>query len=83
MKKSNSLSAAGLLNMIQLFHAQNHCFMREHQESCIHTDVAVFADSITSQRGVRFASLHMISALVERSLHRHGDVAERHEHLHV
>lgn len=46
-------------------------------------DVMNFADSITSQRGVRFANLHTIPALVERSRHHHGDAAEHHDHLHV
>ncbi|SCZ42393.1 MULTISPECIES: nickel-responsive transcriptional regulator NikR [Burkholderia] len=46
-------------------------------------DVLAFADSITTQRGVRYANLHSIPALVERSLHHHGDAADHHDHLHV
>jgi CopG family transcriptional regulator, nickel-responsive regulator len=46
-------------------------------------DVAAFADSLTSQRGVRYANLHTIPVTVEHSRHHHGNDDTRHEHLHV
>ncbi|SAK47631.1 Nickel-responsive regulator [Caballeronia arationis] len=46
-------------------------------------DVTVFANSVTSQRGVRYAHLHTIPATIERARHHHGDDAAQHEHLHV
>jgi len=46
-------------------------------------DVAAFADSVASQRGVRFARLHTIPVLIERARHHHGDASDQHDHLHV
>jgi CopG family nickel-responsive transcriptional regulator len=46
-------------------------------------DVAAFADSLTSQRGVRYAHLHTIPVTIEHTEHHHGDDTPRHEHLHV
>lgn len=46
-------------------------------------DVTAFADSVASQRGVRFAHLHTIPVSIERARHHHGDGAEQHDHVHV
>jgi CopG family nickel-responsive transcriptional regulator len=46
-------------------------------------DVAAFADSVASQRGVRFARLHTIPVSIERVRHHHGDASDQHDHLHV
>ncbi|HEY2000462.1 nickel-responsive transcriptional regulator NikR [Paraburkholderia sp.] len=46
-------------------------------------DVAAFADSLTSQRGVRYAHLHTIPVTIEHTQHHHGGDDARHEHLHV
>ena len=42
-----------------------------------------FADSITSQRGVRHHALHVVPARVEEARHDHGAGAHRHLHLHA
>ncbi|MFM0505452.1 nickel-responsive transcriptional regulator NikR [Paraburkholderia caffeinilytica] len=46
-------------------------------------DVAAFANSLTSQRGVRYAHLHTIPVTIEHAHHHHGDDTAQHEHLHV
>jgi CopG family transcriptional regulator, nickel-responsive regulator len=46
-------------------------------------DVAAFSDSLTSQRGVRYAHLHTIPVTIGHTRHHHGDGAPHHEHLHV
>jgi CopG family nickel-responsive transcriptional regulator len=46
-------------------------------------EVAVFANGVASQRGVRYAQLHTIPVIVERTRHHHGDDAVQHDHLHV
>ncbi|MGI4812194.1 MAG: nickel-responsive transcriptional regulator NikR [Janthinobacterium lividum] len=46
-------------------------------------DVAAFADSVASQRGVRFARLHTIPVSIERARHHHGEASDQHDHLHV
>ncbi|MBR8304735.1 MULTISPECIES: nickel-responsive transcriptional regulator NikR [Burkholderia cepacia complex] len=46
-------------------------------------DVQVFADSVGSQRGVRFARLHTIPVSIERTRHHHGNASDQHDHLHV
>ncbi|WP_345814176.1 nickel-responsive transcriptional regulator NikR [Paraburkholderia sp. PREW-6R] len=46
-------------------------------------EVAAFADSVSSQRGVRFARLHMIPVSLERLRHHHGSAEDQHDHLHV
>jgi CopG family nickel-responsive transcriptional regulator len=46
-------------------------------------EVAAFADSVSSQRGVRFAALHTIPVSIERLRHHHGDAEIQHDHLHV
>jgi CopG family nickel-responsive transcriptional regulator len=47
------------------------------------TDVAAFANSLASQRGVRYAHLHTIPVTIEHTRHHHGDDAAQHEHMHV
>ena len=47
------------------------------------TDLRAFADSLSSQRGVRYAHLHTIPVIVERAEHSHGPRTARHDHLHV
>lgn len=42
-----------------------------------------FADTVTSQRGVRHHALHMVPARVEEARHDHGAGAHRHPHVHV
>jgi CopG family nickel-responsive transcriptional regulator len=44
-------------------------------------DVAQFADTLTTQRGVRHASLHMVPVKVSEQRHRHGEVDATHTHL--
>ncbi len=44
-------------------------------------DVTQFADTLTTQRGVRHASLHMVPVLVSEQRLRHGDADEPHTHL--
>jgi CopG family nickel-responsive transcriptional regulator len=46
-------------------------------------DVTAFANSLVSQRGVRYAHLHTIPVTIERARHHHGDDSAQHEHLHV
>ena len=46
-------------------------------------EIAMFADSLSSQRGVRYANLHMIPATIERVHHHHGGDPSQHDHLHV
>jgi CopG family nickel-responsive transcriptional regulator len=46
-------------------------------------DIAAFADSLSSQRGVRYANLHKIPVTVEHAKHQHGGDSGPHEHLHV
>ena len=60
-------------------------------ESCLESsvlrgnahDIAAFADSLSSQRGVRHAQLHTIPVTLERSEHHHGHGKTSHDHLHV
>ncbi|MDR5884145.1 nickel-responsive transcriptional regulator NikR [Caballeronia sp. LZ032] len=47
------------------------------------TDLRAFADSLSSQRGVRYANLHTIPVIVERTEHSHGASTGHHDHLHV
>jgi len=42
-----------------------------------------FADSVTSQRGVRHHALHLVPTLVEEAQHDHGAGAHRHLHVHA
>jgi CopG family nickel-responsive transcriptional regulator len=42
-----------------------------------------FADAVTSQRGVRHHSLHLVPARLEEARHDHGAGAHRHPHVHV
>ena len=46
-------------------------------------DIAAFANTLTSQRGVRYARLHTIPVTIERAKHHHGEETIRHDHLHV
>jgi CopG family nickel-responsive transcriptional regulator len=43
--------------------------------------VQAFADALTTQRGVRHASLHMVPARVVAGRHRHGEETTEHEHV--
>jgi CopG family transcriptional regulator, nickel-responsive regulator len=60
-------------------------------ESCLESsvlkgraqDLSAFADSLSSQRGVRYAHLHTIPVTVERVEHHHGPGKIHHDHLHV
>ncbi|RAI59977.1 nickel-responsive transcriptional regulator NikR [Roseicella frigidaeris] len=42
-----------------------------------------FADSVTSQRGVRHHALHLVPARLEETRHDHGAGAHRHLHVHA
>lgn len=44
-------------------------------------DVAQFADTLTTQRGVRHASLHIVPVKVSEQRHRHGEDDAPHTHL--
>lgn len=46
-------------------------------------EVTAFADSLTGQRGVRYAHLHTIPVTIERAQHHHGDETMLHDHLHT
>lgn len=60
-----------------------------NHESCLQVsvlrgtlrDVQEFADSVSSQRGVRSAQLHLIPARTAEEEHRHGESIHRHTHL--
>jgi CopG family nickel-responsive transcriptional regulator len=47
------------------------------------TAVRGLADSLTAQRGVRHANLHIVPAVAEDSHHGHGDRATPHSHFHA
>jgi CopG family transcriptional regulator, nickel-responsive regulator len=44
-------------------------------------EVAGFADALTTQRGVRHASLHMVPVTISETRHRHGAADASHTHL--
>lgn len=44
-------------------------------------EVRAFADSVTSQRGVRFGQLHVVPATIH--VESHGGDSPRHAHVHV
>jgi len=44
-------------------------------------DVRGLADSLTSQRGVRHANLHIVPATVTQDLHEHGGRGTSHPHI--
>jgi CopG family nickel-responsive transcriptional regulator len=60
-----------------------------NHESCLQVsvlrgrlgDVQDFADSVSSQRGVRSAQLHLIPARTAEEEHQHGESVHRHTHL--
>jgi CopG family transcriptional regulator, nickel-responsive regulator len=60
-------------------------------ESCLEVSVlrgasgavAAFADTLTTQRGVRHARLHVIPARVSTARHKHGRRNAEHPHLHA
>jgi CopG family nickel-responsive transcriptional regulator len=46
-------------------------------------EVKAFAESLSAQRGVHHANLHLIPIEVEETKHDHGSGAKKHDHLHV
>ncbi len=46
-------------------------------------DVQSFADTVSSQRGVHHAHLHVIPAHITTEEHRHGDGHVAHEHVEI
>jgi CopG family transcriptional regulator, nickel-responsive regulator len=60
-----------------------------NHESCLQVsvlrgplgDVQEFSDSVSSQRGVRSAQLHLIPASAAEEEHLHGESVHRHTHL--
>jgi len=46
-------------------------------------EIKEFAESLTTQRGVRHSNLHLIPVDVEMTQHDHGSGSKTHEHLHV
>jgi len=48
-----------------------------------HDAVRGFADTVTSQRGVRHANLHVIPAQISAASHPHGPGTGTHEHVEV
>lgn len=46
-------------------------------------DVRKFAESLSSQRGVRHSNLHLMPVKVETTEHNHGTGSMPHEHLHM
>lgn len=46
-------------------------------------DVRAFADTVSSQRGVRSTNLHLIPAQIETHEHRHGAAPVPHQHVEI
>lgn len=64
-------------------HLDHHSLMESSVLRGKSDKIATFADSLASQRGIRYTNLHTIPVTIERIHHHHGGDASQHDHLHV